>query len=332
MIHHFCSIRRASYFFLLAFLSVVSMPPLACAAPATEPPTDIDLATRIQGEYQGAVRVDGERQRWGVQVIALGHGKFHAVGYPGGLPGDGWIGDGKREVDGTAHGQSATFSGDEFSLVVHDGQLAIRTDEGQELGVLKKVTRKSPTLGATPPKHAVVLMDGSSADAFEGGRLTPDGLLMQGATSKQKFGSFHLHLEFRLPLMPEARNQDRGNSGCYCQGRYEVQVLDSFGLEGRDNECGGIYGVAPPRINMCYPPLSWQTYAIDFTAPVYEDGRKVKNASITVRHNGVEVQRDQEISRATRAAPLPEGPGPGPIFLQDHGSPVRYRNIWVVEP
>jgi len=315
---------------LLLIVSIVGQSPRVHSATAAEPPTDTDRAAQIQGEYEGAVHSDGERQAWGVQVIALGHGTFRAVGYPGGLPGDGWNRQEKRQVDGTAHGRSATFANDEFTIDVHDGRMTIRTEEGQQLGTLKKVIRNSPTLGAKPPRNAVVLMDGSSADAFAGGRLTRDGLLMEGATSKQKFGSFHLHLEFRLPLMPEARKQERGNSGCYCQGRYEVQVLDSFGLAGHDNECGAIYGVAPPRINMCYPPLSWQTYDIDFTAPVYQNGRKVNNARITVRHNGVEVQHDQEVPRATRAAPLPEAPGAGPLFLQDHGSPVRYRNIWIV--
>jgi hypothetical protein len=177
-----------------------------------------------------------------------------------------------------------------------------------------------------------VLFDGSTADKFEGGRMTEDGLLMEGATSKQKFQSFRLHLEFRLPFQPFDRGQGRGNSGFYAQGRYEVQILDSFGLKGEDNECGGIYRVARPAVNMCYPPLAWQTYDVEFTAARFKDGKKVANARMTVRHNGVVIHEDVEIPATTVAAPVGrEGPEPGPVYLQDHGNPVRFRNIWVVE-
>jgi hypothetical protein len=151
-------------------------------------------------------------------------------------------------------------------------------------------------------------------------------------TSKQKFGNCQVHLEFRTPFQLTASGQGRGNSGCYLQGRYEVQVLDSFGLEGLDNECGGIYSIARPSVNMCYPPLSWQTYDIDFTAATYDDaGAKLKNARMTVRHNGVVIHNDVECDHATTAAPVAEGAEPGPLYLQDHGNPVRYRNIWIVE-
>jgi hypothetical protein len=156
-------------------------------------------------------------------------------------------------------------------------------------------------------------------------------LLVAGATSKDMFQSCQLHIEFLLPFMPAARGQGRANSGIYLQGRYEVQMLDSFGLAGENNECGGLYEIKPPDVNMCFPPLSWQTYDIDYTAARYEGEKKVKNATITVRHNGVVIQKDVELPRATRAAPVAEGPSSGPIYLQDHGNPVRYRNIWLVE-
>jgi hypothetical protein len=108
-------------------------------------------------------------------------------------------------------------------------------------------------------------------------------------------------------------------------------MLDSFGLEGKNNECGGLYEIRDPDVNMCFPPLQWQTYDIQFSAAKFdENGNKTENARMTVRHNGVVVHEDVEVPRATRAAPLPEGPAPGFLHLQDHGSPVRFRNIWVV--
>jgi hypothetical protein len=209
--------------------------------------------------------------------------------------------------------------------------MTVNNLDGKPAGQLKKVMRKSPTLGAKPPKGAVVLFDGTTAEHFTGGKMTDDGLLMQGVTSKQTFGSHTIHIEFLLPYMPEARGQGRANSGFYAQGRYETQMLDSFGLEGKDNECGGIYKNASPRINMCFPPLSWQTYDVDFTAAQYQDGKKVKNAMLTVRHNGVLIHENQEISNPTTGGPLQEADTPGPVFLQNHGNPVRYRNIWLRE-
>lgn len=286
----------------------------------------------LQGEYSGRLDYQGERVKYGVQVIALGDGAFRAVGYPGGLPGDGWTREEKIVTDGRLEDGTVTFHSEKGTGILKNGKLGILDADGNELGTLEKVIRKSPTLGAKPIEGAVVLFDGTSADNFENGRLSEDGYLMEGVTSKQKFGSFKLHLEFMLSFMPYARGQGRANSGCYLQGRYEVQILDSFGLEGKNNEAGGIYEISDPSQNMCFPPLSWQTYDIDYTAAKFDaDGNKIENARITVAHNGVIVQRDVELPRATRAAPVKEGPEPGPIYLQNHGNPIRFRNIWLIE-
>lgn len=271
------------------------------ATPA-EAAADPDFA--VQGEYA----TDGT----GVQVVALGKGQFRVVTYTGGLPGDGW---------------------NTSSPTVEEKDTAA-TKQYLDDGSLKKVKRKSETLGAEPPEGAVVLFDGSEAAAKkhwgDRGQVDDDDLLMQGATSEDRFGDFTIHIEFRLPYMPEARGQQRGNSGYYMQGRYEVQMLDSFGLEGLDNECGGIYKVARPDVNMCYPPLTWQTYDIDFTAATFDnEGNKTSPAHAVVKHNGVLIH-DRDLVLTPGGALKSETDEPGPVFLQDHSNPVRYRNIWAV--
>ena len=288
----------------------------------------------IQGEYLGEVQTDAGDMKIGVQVIANGNGKFSAVGYVGGLPGDGWKGPTKYPSEGTLKDGVVTFGVVEIAgATIKDGEFVITTVGGRVMGKLKKVNRQSPTLGAKAPEGAIVLFDGKDVNQWDGAKLSNDGLLIPQATSKRKFQSGTLHLEFRTPYMPQDSGQGRGNSGCYLQGRFEVQVLDSFGLEGKDNECGGIYSVRDSAVNMCFPPLSWQTYDIDFTAASYDGARKLtRNARITVKHNGVVIHDNVELpNRKTTAAPVEVGPEPGPIYLQDHGNPVRFRNIWFVE-
>ncbi len=150
--------------------------------------------------------------------------------------------------------------------------------------------------------------------------------------SKQKFTDFFLHIEFRTPFMPDQTGQKRGNSGVYLQGRYEVQILDSYGLEGADNECGGIYKVARPRVNMCAPPLQWQTYDITFTAARFDSGGvKINPAQITAIHNGVPIHENLILPGPTGGALDRNENEPGGIMLQDHGNLVQFRNIWVVD-
>lgn len=293
--------------------------------------TDADFA--FQGEYAGNIKTNDGEIKAGFQAIALGGGKFHVVGYRGGLPGAGWDQDQKREFDAELRDGAVVWVGERADGRIKDGTLTLTVKDSGEVAKLAKVNRASPTLGAKPPDGAVVLFDGKSVEAFQNGKMTEDGLLMQGCTSKQRFGSCKLHIEFRLPYQPEDRGQQRGNSGIYIGGRYECQMLDSFGLVGENNECGGLYEVKAPDVNMCLPPLAWQTYDIEYTAAKYDGEKLVASPRVTILHNGVAIHKDVELpgDRSTRAAPNKPGPDPGPIHLQDHGNPVRYRNIWVVE-
>jgi hypothetical protein len=318
-------------------LIVANRSPLATAADSKgivaitidDAKKDPDFA--IQGEYVGELGDQDGKQKWGLQIIALGDGKFHAVAYAGGLPGDGWDRSDKHEVDGTTADGIATFKGEKGSAAIKDGVAKITTPDGKPLGDLKKVERTSTSMGKKPPAGAVVLFDGKSGDAFTDPKKFVDGLMSQGITTKEKFQDFSMHMEFLLSYMPAARGQGRANSGCYMQGRYEVQILDSFGLSGENNECGGIYTIAKPTVNMCLPPLQWQTYDVDYTAAKYDaDKKKTANAKLTVRHNGVLIHENVELPKATTAAPIAEGPEPGPIYIQDHGNPIRFRNIWLV--
>ena len=288
----------------------------------------------VQGEYLGEVQRNGDKMKVGVQVIALGDGKFRAEVFPGGLPGEGWDrGKEHHSAEGKLEKGEAVFIGGEGAKgVVKDGAMTISNASGEILGTLPRVERTSKTLGEEPPEGALVLFDGSSADNFDDGKLVEEDLLLAGCASKEEFGDHKLHIEFRTPFMPTASGQARGNSGVYLQDRYEIQVLDSFGLEGANNECGGVYGMKAPRVNMCYPPLAWQTYDVDFTAAKFDgQGKKTKNARLTLYHNGVKIYDDIELPSHTPGGAPTEAPGIGPLKLQDHGNPVVFRNIWVVK-
>ena len=292
----------------------------------------------LQGDYMGVVEGKEGPKKLGVQVIALGSGIFRAVGYMGGLPGDGADGGPVEEVTTKADKGRIRFEGKYADGTLRMGKMELVDKEGKKIGELTRLERKSPTLEKKPPAGARVLFDGKHADQWVRtrdrgeGQMTADGLLIEGHNSKDRFGDHQLHLEFFLPFEPHHRGQGRANSGCYVQGRYEIQILDSFGLAGLDNECGGIYKIARPNVNMCYPPGAWQTYDILFRAARFDDeGNKLENARATVRHNGFVIHEDLELPQRTAAAPLQEGPEDGFLHLQDHSNPVRFRNIWVIE-
>ena len=188
--------------------------------------------------------------------------------------------------------------------MVIKGNTATGSKGDKKLFAYDQVDRKSPTLGKKAPKGAKVLFAGVEMDRFSGGIKLDGNLLEEGVVSLDSFGDFTLHLEFRTPYKPNTKpgNQDRGNSGVYIFNNYETQILDSFGIKGEFNFCGALYRKKAPDLNMCLPPLAWQTYDIEFTAPRFKDRKKVKNARITTRHNGVVIHDDYELDKGTGQA------------------------------
>ncbi len=291
----------------------------------------------VQGEYV----TDG----LGAQVIALGKGEFQAVLLPGGLPGTGWNKEEKILLQGKTEGGRTAFvpatgnrkylagSPAEFSATSEfppKGQkpykaaiagdvMTVTTDTGKTL-TLKKTMRKSPTLGKKPPKGAVVLFGGKLTDTIKGAEVTKFGWMHAAAgnaESAQTFKNYILHVEFMPCFSPECRGQSRGNSGCFQANGEEIQVLDSFGLDGKSNEAGGIYKWRVPDVNMCLPPLSWQTYDVEYAS---DDAGGPP--TMTVKHNGVVIHNKLKMKRPSKA---------GTLKFQKHGDWAQYRNIWVLE-
>lgn len=194
-----------------------------------------------------------------------------------------------------------------------------------------------------PPSDAVVLFDGKDLSKWNGpGGKAPGWKVENGyfqivggtgsISTKDKLGSVHLHIEWSAPNPPKGSSQGRGNSGVMFFGRYEVQVLDSYENKTyADGQAGSIYGTYPPLVNAMKRPGEWNVYDIFFEAPSFENGRLARPAYITVMHNGVLLHHYAEIKGDSlhRAAAryVPHEPT-GSLVLQDHGDPVRYRNIW----
>lgn len=192
-----------------------------------------------------------------------------------------------------------------------------------------------------PPSDAIVLFDGTDLSAWTGNGgearwKIEDGAMMVNGTggiqTREHFGDCQLHLEWASPERVEGDSQGRGNSGVFLMGKYEIQVLDSF--ENRsyaDGQASAMYGQFPPLVNATRGPGQWQAYDIIFRAPRFEDGKLASPARVTVLHNGVLVHDAREFLGATthRKVAQYSPHGEGPIGLQDHGNPVRFRNIWI---
>lgn len=330
----------ASLVLLAAIYAAVFMPNARAQRSEAEfyPESPDPFTGNWRGRWSGDVDVDPDIA---AQVIARGRGKYlirltSKLFMRSTL----WA-----LVEGKVNDGVLKFDGDGYKGEIRDGKFIGRRSSGQDTFSMSRIFYSPPTLGAAPPDNAEILFDGTNFDAWEGagGWVPVDGNAMMvtpdasDLVSKKKYKDVQLHVEFRLPFMPKERGQARGNSGVFVQDVYEIQVLDSFGLEGYYDECGALYKVSPPRVNACLPPTEWQTYDITYRAARFNDDGTVKSyPRMTVLHNGFVIQQDQEIPQITawkeeeRLQPPPAEPGA--IKLQSHRSHyVQFRNIWVVD-
>lgn len=247
-------------------------------------------------------------------------------------------------IQGEKSNDSVAFTGDDWTGSIKDSHFT--GSKGSDHFDLQHIARTSPTLGASPPPGAVVLFDGHNLDAWakKAGKewLKEDGpakwKIVDGGAMEvvpgsdciithQKFGDSHVHVEFRTLGYPT-------NSGVFLEDRYEANINETYGRynqspnAGFDNCTDGV----KPRVPPSYPPLEWQTFDIDFRAPRFDAaGKKTENAKATVLFNGVKIYDNQELDLPHGAAArLGEAPT-GPLMLQEHGMPLQFRNIWVVE-
>jgi hypothetical protein len=248
-------------------------------------------------------------------------------------------------LHGSSSGNAIKFNGDGWTATVSGKDFKGQKD--RESFQLQHTSRTSPTLGAKPPPGATVLFDGHNLDAWakkngkqwliEDGparwKILPDGSLevVPGTDciiTHQKFGDCHLHVEFRTLGLP-------CNSGVFIQTRYEANINETYGRLDRAPNAGFdncLPSSGKPKIRPCFPPLAWQTFDIDFRAPRFDaSGTKTEKARATLLFNGVKIYNDQELDPPHLAAGrLGEAPT-GPLMLQEHGMPVQFRNIWLVE-
>lgn len=308
-------------------------------APSVAPKTDAQRwaeisAHLVQGEYLGWLELADGRRPYGLQVIATGGssvaGQLLLDGLPGLLAPDYHA----TSLSGQWHADGLRLSspdGLHFELRTQPELSFIQTSaSGTVLAELKRIERRSATLGLAPPQGATVLFAEGLSEYLEDAKLTPAGNLDVGATTKFPVHQFRLHLEFKTPLQPEKKQEKRGNSGIYIQRRYEIQILDSFGMPPLFNHCGSVYRQRQPEINMSLPPQQWQTFDIWFTPAKFSAaGKKTTHARVTVHHNGVAIHRNVEVFNKTGAG-KPEGPEALPLHFQNHGDPVEFRNVWIV--
>jgi len=320
----------------------------------------------VMGIWEGKISTAGWESRtvkakiWGVKNNAW-EGQFQII-ENGGPIAEGSI-SGKREgspetVKSVPFSGNLNLEGDYFlSATAAEEKMTGQLAPGKETkkGTIKASKKggepitfelqrqhiKPPTLGAAPPAGAIVLVGpGADPEAWilrpsATDRIAEGGLaiIKPSWITKQEFGSCKLHLEFVTPYMPNEGigSQERGNSGVYVHGRYEVQVLDSFGDAPGVGTCGAIYSIAVPPPGACLPPGEWQTYDITFKAPRFDaNGKKTEDAVITVLHNGMTLYDNMVLPHTTPGGVSGDESAHGPLMLQNHGDEVRFRNVWVL--
>jgi hypothetical protein len=309
----------------------------------------------VQGLYEGTCTSPAGAMKLEARVVAQGGGNYNV--FVRQLRGEDEVA--RVELSAKTAGDAVTLVG-KAGDVEWKGAYAACAIEGQcgpgGTFQLHRVERKSPTLGKQPPAGAVVLLDGKNFSELRlanGAELDPsklspgsDGSIQVprgGMNSNRVFpGNLDEHVEFLIPLMPSAHGQGRGNSGVFLPNHDEIQVLDSFGeVTYLGGGCGGTYAYKDPdtmevidslkgksecKFSLAsLPPLAWQTYDIEYRVEL-KDGKPVGKPRVTVYHNGIKIHDRAEL----RSPPVvPESPT-GKLHFQDHGNPVRFRNIWVV--
>lgn len=345
---------RRSQVLIAAGISLLAFQVTAQQAYTTIESTPVTY--KMQGEYFGTFDDSDDRLGCWIWTVPGSH-EYELIFLLGGLAGPadnpvfpegGWdtktkfrgraeSGDDSRTLEFDLQGYSGKIEGEGYDKVMtgtKDGRGFTLNRVGRKEAGLP--SRQSPTLGAPAPAAARVLFDGTQqsvkdnwnpSDKFESSLEA----LQWGVTSKYEFNNVQLHIEWLTPYRPGCDGQCRGNSGVYLQGRYEIQVLDSFGWDPDMGHAGGIYSQNPPYYNASLPPLTWQTYDAYFWEPKWGAGGKEEDAKMTVYHNGLVIQENEPVDHATTAAVLNEGTSKGPLYLQDHGNPVHYGNIWIIE-
>ncbi len=318
----------------------------------------------IQGNWVGDWTLDsGEGGKQAAKVVALSNGDYLGsfTAYDGSEQQNETF---KFNIRGTSETDGKVVFGTtimlgpklgtfEWKAAIKDGKFTGRyTNDKNYTGgfTLKRVEKAVQALGMKPLPGAVVLFDGTNFDRWQrldGKKIEweiEDGVMripaktrIKGETvtshlvSKQNFKSAQVHLEYRTPFLPEARDQERGQSGVLLNGCYEVQILDSFGVEASDEVAGAIFHRKAPTENVSLPPREWQALDITYQGPKFDENGKIKTpGEITVVHNDVMVLDRIRMVERTDGSIRKPSPEPSGLFLQDAGHSVEFRNIWLV--
>lgn len=319
---------RLRLFVQLFFLLAGAVSAQDFMPPDRPPPADF----QVQGEYVGTIDGGGTLGAW---VVGQGGDKYNVVFLPGGLltlPGQehgGWNQTVRHAGAGTA--ANLTTANGFRGAITGTGEAKVMkgtTQDGKAF-TLNRVLRKGPTTGLQPKpewRAATWFKQNTAADLSkwsprpDAPQMKYGGYLFRGVTGNESHGTVFLHIEVMSPYCPSCRDQSRGNSGIYLRGMHEMQVLDSFGTAGTDNELGAIYKVKAPSVNAALPPLSWQSYDCYYTPGAGN------SATMTIYLNGVKVQDKSVVNLITEA-----GFSGNSLYLQNHGNEVIFNNIWVVK-